>query len=256
MSSASAAEWNAERCSQLSLDFDANHMCRDFVCPASGNSTAEWGRGVRSGKYGFPVAQQIDQQSDLSAKGEDEFGTYEALCRGELPAHLRSRRAQQLHCEFDARGDPRLLLSPARVELLCVEPRVELLHDVVSDVEIAHLKRLALPLVCACDGPDILVPVPEAYIYSLHVHVHLRGHVLAARALGSVHGARLRPVGTRGLPHQQDGVADERSRERPGGAAAQRPHQRAHWPLTRERRAASGAVPHTHTYITFTKKAV
>ena len=67
------------------------------------------------------------------------------------PVYFRTRRIQDdLHCKFDASNNPRLLLSPARVELLCVVPRVELLHEVISDAEIAHVKRLARPLVRAC----------------------------------------------------------------------------------------------------------
>ena len=154
----------------MRIDFQ---RANKYLCPAIGNSTeleVKWTEiGLRVSqrksveKFNFTTEKPPEQQQ----QPQDEFHTYEALCRDDVLVYLRARRIQEdLYCEFDARNDPRLLLSPARVELLCVVPRVELLHEVLSDAEIAHVKRLSRPLVCACASPvmyDVVFVSLERY---------------------------------------------------------------------------------------------
>ena len=95
---------------------------------------------------------------------------YDALCRGirmpefERPLHVRQRYER---CYFANVGnDVRATLSPARVEMVFDEPPIVLLHGVISQKEIAHIKKLASPLVSyncfnyamhvlqICSGPE------------------------------------------------------------------------------------------------------
>ena len=144
-----------EQNAQMRIDFQ---RANKHFCPVIGNGTeleSEIGRSWflhdSEWKSVGKLNSTNEKQPEPQKQSQDEFHTYEALCRDDVPVYWRARGIQdELHCEFDTCNDPRLLLSPARVELLCVEPRVELLHEVLSDAEIAHVKRLARPLVRAC----------------------------------------------------------------------------------------------------------
>ena len=158
----------------MRIDFQ---RANQHVCPAIGNSTeleSEMGRsGLRVSQWKSVAIEKLnfttEKQPEQQQQPQDEFHTYEALCRDDVPVYFRTRRIQEdLHCEFDARNDPRLLLSPARVELLCVVPRVELLHEVLSDAEIAHVKRLARPLVRVCLFYLLYCNVRHCKLYSFH----------------------------------------------------------------------------------------
>ena len=51
--------------------------------------------------------------------------------------------------------NPRLLLRPAKVEILFLEPRIYMLREVISEPEMARLKELAEPIVRYTDSSKI-----------------------------------------------------------------------------------------------------
>lgn len=70
---------------------------------------------------------------------------YEQLCRGEVttPIEITSK----LTCYYENNKNPYLLLAPFKVEEAYKQPNILIFHDVISDNEIATVKRLAHPRV-------------------------------------------------------------------------------------------------------------
>ena len=77
---------------------------------------------------------------------------YERLCANrympELERSLRVRQSYERCYVANYGGDPRATFDPARVEVLFDEPSIVLLHGILSQQEIDHLKALSMPLVC------------------------------------------------------------------------------------------------------------
>ncbi|XP_077863014.1 prolyl 4-hydroxylase subunit alpha-1-like [Saccoglossus kowalevskii] len=72
----------------------------------------------------------------------DDRDAYEALCRGERRKPLDSSKVK---CQYVTNGNYRLLLQPAKQEIMHHNPRVVLYHDVISDEEINEVIKLAKP---------------------------------------------------------------------------------------------------------------
>ncbi|XP_066146817.1 prolyl 4-hydroxylase subunit alpha-1 isoform X1 [Euwallacea fornicatus] len=76
---------------------------------------------------------------------DDPYGRdlYEALCRGEVstPVEMQAK----LKCRYLTRNNPFLIIAPFKVEEAHLEPDLFIFHDVMSDNEIATIKRLAHP---------------------------------------------------------------------------------------------------------------
>ena len=47
------------------------------------------------------------------------------------------------YCKYEDKGHPYLKLQPLKLEVLLDEPMVHVYHDVVSDKDIAEMKRMA-----------------------------------------------------------------------------------------------------------------
>ena len=47
------------------------------------------------------------------------------------------------YCKYEDKGHPYLKLQPLKLEVLLDEPMVHMYHDVVSDEDIAEIKRMA-----------------------------------------------------------------------------------------------------------------
>ena len=47
------------------------------------------------------------------------------------------------YCKYEDKGHPYLKLGPLKLEVLLDEPMVHMYHDVVSDGDIAEMKRMA-----------------------------------------------------------------------------------------------------------------
>ena len=47
------------------------------------------------------------------------------------------------YCKYEDKGQPYLKLQPLKLEVLLDEPLVHMYHDVVSDKDIAEMKRMA-----------------------------------------------------------------------------------------------------------------
>ncbi|XP_068757238.1 prolyl 4-hydroxylase subunit alpha-1-like [Montipora capricornis] len=72
-------------------------------------------------------------------KKESLMATYKRLCRGES-----RKQRDKLFCYYN-KNLPTLQLKPIKVEMLNVDPDLYLLHDVITDKETEHLKKLAKP---------------------------------------------------------------------------------------------------------------
>ncbi|CAG9772637.1 unnamed protein product [Ceutorhynchus assimilis] len=68
---------------------------------------------------------------------------YEALCRGEVTIPIEIKT--QLRCRYVSNNNPFLKIAPFKVEEANLEPDLFIFHDVMSDDEIATIKRLAQP---------------------------------------------------------------------------------------------------------------
>lgn len=74
-----------------------------------------------------------------------DFDAYERLCRGEqLPRSLSQSDRAKLVCTY-RRHRPMFYIRPIKEELLNVDPRVVVFHDVITDSEIAKIKEVATP---------------------------------------------------------------------------------------------------------------
>lgn len=77
----------------------------------------------------------------------DEFDTYEELCRQDSTYNLMPQETQdKLYCKYDTQNNnPRLILKPAKVEYLRINPDFIFFHDVVSEEEKVIIKQIAKP---------------------------------------------------------------------------------------------------------------
>lgn len=73
----------------------------------------------------------------------DEFITYERLCRGENTHELSG--STHLTCQL-RRHHPIFYIRPLKEEVVHLEPRIVLFHDVLTAVNIDNIKQLATPL--------------------------------------------------------------------------------------------------------------
>ncbi|OQV15947.1 Prolyl 4-hydroxylase subunit alpha-2 [Hypsibius exemplaris] len=73
---------------------------------------------------------------------ENEKRTYQMLCRGEKQANASV--ARHLNCYYES-SHPFLKIQPIKTELLHLDPKIVMFHEVASDKEIATIKTLAGP---------------------------------------------------------------------------------------------------------------
>jgi len=70
---------------------------------------------------------------------------YEQLCRGEVS--MSPEQASKLKCRYTTRGNPYFILSPIKEEQAARTPDIWIFHDIINDVEIATIKKMAIPRV-------------------------------------------------------------------------------------------------------------
>eukprot|EP00731_Ephydatia_muelleri_P003865 Em0002g41a len=89
-------------------------------------------------KYDMP-------QSNVTKRSQDpEHERYEQLCRQADPTPKGMH--QKLICYYDDRSrNPRLILSPVKVEVLHVDPDLFMIRDLLTEGEMNRLKELASP---------------------------------------------------------------------------------------------------------------
>jgi prolyl 4-hydroxylase len=75
-------------------------------------------------------------------RSTEEFITYEKLCRGEKTRNYTGSRG--LTCQL-RRHHPIFYIRPLKEEVVHVQPRIVVFHDVLSDLDIAKIKELAIP---------------------------------------------------------------------------------------------------------------
>ncbi|KAL9971083.1 hypothetical protein ACROYT_G023569 [Oculina patagonica] len=86
--------------------------------------------------------QSKDTANNNKKRKHDFMSTYERLCRGESRKTRIER--DKLSCYYN-RNLPTQLLKPVKVEMLNLDPDLYLFHDVITDSEIEHVKKLARP---------------------------------------------------------------------------------------------------------------
>ncbi|XP_071808106.1 prolyl 4-hydroxylase subunit alpha-1-like isoform X1 [Asterias amurensis] len=84
-------------------------------------------------------------EEELKPNSSPERITYEALCRGDPGAEKAPRNRRILKCRYNHYNNPRLLLRPAKEEVVFDHPRLIIYHDILSDYEIKKVKSLAAP---------------------------------------------------------------------------------------------------------------
>jgi len=85
----------------------------------------------------FKNKRQLDEYRQGS-----EFASYEALCRGE--DIIPNPNEHKLTCQY-RRHHPLFYLNPLREEVMYLDPRIVIYHQVMTDTEIARIKELAQP---------------------------------------------------------------------------------------------------------------
>lgn len=88
-----------------------------------------------------PAGFKNERQLDDYRQGE-EFATYEALCRDEDV--IPDLNKHKLTCQY-VRHDPIFMLAPLKEEVMFLEPRIVIYHEIMTDTEIAKIKQLAAP---------------------------------------------------------------------------------------------------------------
>ncbi|XP_074029071.1 prolyl 4-hydroxylase subunit alpha-1 isoform X1 [Leptinotarsa decemlineata] len=68
---------------------------------------------------------------------------YETLCRGETS--IPEEKASKLKCRYLTNNNPFLLIAPFKIEEIHHKPDLYMFHDVMTDSEIATIKKLATP---------------------------------------------------------------------------------------------------------------
>ncbi|XP_037800653.1 prolyl 4-hydroxylase subunit alpha-1-like [Penaeus monodon] len=84
-----------------------------------------------------------DDPTSVTVHARDELA-FSRLCRGHRL--LTPPEESRLKCRTDARGSPYLVLMPARVEELSLDPLILAFRDVLSNREIEDIKDLARPV--------------------------------------------------------------------------------------------------------------
>lgn len=70
---------------------------------------------------------------------------------------MQSRRERdKLTCYYN-KNLPTQLLKPVKVEMLNLDPDLYLFHDIITDSEIQHVKKLAKPQVSAFNSTQLLL---------------------------------------------------------------------------------------------------
>lgn len=77
------------------------------------------------------------------AGSTDNWDVYEKLCRGEKLMDLRIEGS--LRCRYITRNVPFFFIQPIKMEEASLKPLIVVYHDVISDEEIATVKKLAQP---------------------------------------------------------------------------------------------------------------
>ncbi|KAI0236972.1 Prolyl 4-hydroxylase subunit alpha-1 [Lamellibrachia satsuma] len=96
--------------------------------------------GGDTGEVETDVIKNKRQLDDY--RRSSDFSAYEALCRGE-ETHVYEH-AHKLTCQY-RRHHPMFYINPLREEVMYLDPRIVVFHNLITDAEIAKVKELAKP---------------------------------------------------------------------------------------------------------------
>ncbi|SPP80889.1 prolyl 4-hydroxylase subunit alpha-2-like [Drosophila guanche] len=86
----------------------------------------------------FTNKKHAKLSEDLQRALPEEFNQ---ICRSS-----HQNKPSRLHCRYNATSSPFLRLAPLRMEELSLDPYIVVYHNVLSDAEIAEIKRIGEPL--------------------------------------------------------------------------------------------------------------
>lgn len=89
--------------------------------------------------------RQISYVQTYSNPKSNETLLYKKLCRNEI--HLTPAELSKLKCKYVTNRSPFLKIAPLKLEEAYLKPYIVIYHDVMSDVEIDVIKKMAKPRV-------------------------------------------------------------------------------------------------------------
>ncbi|XP_031552958.1 prolyl 4-hydroxylase subunit alpha-2-like [Actinia tenebrosa] len=95
-------------------------------------------------KYRQTYINNLDarlQANNRENQKDEEIKAYERLCRGKI---IQGQPEEKLRC-FYKTDDPQLVLKPAKIELVSVEPEIQILLEAITEKEIQEFKKKAKP---------------------------------------------------------------------------------------------------------------
>ena len=96
------------------------------------NNAAFFQRAIKNDEFKQPVKKKRPPYMDV----------YSSLCRGQ--DNKTAEETAKLTCYYD-QSTPQLVIKPAKIEVLNLEPRIVKYYNVISDEEIELVKSLAAP---------------------------------------------------------------------------------------------------------------
>ena len=88
------------------------------------------------------VLELKEARANMDYLGSDRQ-VYESLCRGEETMSLKEK--SKMMCRYTTGRHPALLIGPVKEEVVSLEPRIVIFHDLITDAEIQTVKALATP---------------------------------------------------------------------------------------------------------------
>ncbi|GIY42248.1 prolyl 4-hydroxylase subunit alpha-1 [Caerostris extrusa] len=91
------------------------------------------------------------------------FKNYEKLCRGErIQSHLKESK---LRCRYTTNNSKYLLLQPVKEEVLSLDPKILMYHDVISDKDVELFRNISLPMLTRANVINPVTGVQEPATY-------------------------------------------------------------------------------------------
>ncbi|CAH1794564.1 unnamed protein product [Owenia fusiformis] len=141
------------------------------------------------GKRGDSGEKVKNERPTDEYKRSTEFIVYEKLCRGEDTHEIPSPHT--LACSYNDNNSPFLKLQPIKQEVVFHDPRIVILHDVMSDSEIEVIKTLAAPRLQRATARNIVTGKFEP----AHYRISKRGSPRIYTTVGD-NGFRCTPGGS------------------------------------------------------------
>ncbi|KAK3708851.1 hypothetical protein QZH41_016283, partial [Actinostola sp. cb2023] len=88
---------------------------------------------------------QIDAQNEYNIAKTFMNSTYVRLCQGKPVKLIKKKNKNRLKCWYHGRRHPWLLLKPAKLEQINLEPQIYIFRDFITDKQADRIKEIATP---------------------------------------------------------------------------------------------------------------